>query len=105
MKTRRPTWDEAIYTVDSIVRGLDPDAGPPEVIPCTHQLIMWYQDGRGRRIVVDFGRNETFVERIDGGGQCVSCVQVQPGGVTRDGRRLDLWSLVREGYEWMRAPL
>jgi len=104
MKTRKLSRAEIVRKIVSIVRSIDRDAGLPECMSCHAQLIMWWQDGRGRRLVVDVGRTETFVELIDGRNQCVSCVQVQPGRVSPNGRRLDLWSLVRAGDEWMRAP-
>lgn len=103
MTRRKLTRTQIIFQVVSIVRSVDRDAGQPEVMACRNQLLMWWQNGDGRRLVVDVGRTETFVECIDERSQCVSCVLVQPGRVSLGGRRLDLWSLVRSGYEWMRA--
>lgn len=103
MKTRR-TRAEIIGLVDSIVRSIDRDAVVPEVMLCRARLLMWWQDGRGRRLIVDVGQDEIYVELVNGRSECVSCALVQPGRVTLDGRRLDLWSLVRAGYAWMRAP-
>jgi hypothetical protein len=103
MKTRKLSRVDIVRKIVSIVRSIDRDAGLPELMPCHAQLIMWWQNGDGRRLVVDVGRHETFVECVDGRNQCVSCVLVQPGRVSPNGRRLDLWSLVRSGYEWMRS--
>jgi hypothetical protein len=105
VKTRRLSRTQIVAKIIGIVRSVDSTAGLPELIPCQGQLIMWWQNGDGRRLVVDVGRDETFVELIDGRGQCQGCWQVRPGEVSPNGGRLDLWSLVRAGYEWMRAPL
>jgi hypothetical protein len=104
MKTRRLTRPQIVAKITDIVRSVDSDAGDPELIWCRGQIIMWWQNGDGRRLVVDVGRTEIFVELIDGRGQCQGCLQVRPGEVAPNGGRLDLWSLVQAGYEWMRAP-
>ena len=71
MKTRKLTRVEILRKIVAIVRSVDPRAGLPEVMPCEHQLLIWWQDGRGRRVVVDVGRHETFVELIERNNQCV----------------------------------
>lgn len=102
MKIRRRNRVEILRTIVGIVRSVDPKAPLPEVMQCSVSMLVWWQTGTGRRVVIDVGRDDVWVERISGRGQCEVCDLVQAGQIDR-GQRLDLWSLVRAGYTWMRA--
>ena len=95
MTSRKLTRKEIVRKITSIVRGLDPEAGDPELIWCRGQILIIWQDGRGRRLVVDVGRDETFVELIGPTGTCESCVRVEPGAIaprTASGSTSGRWS-------------